>query len=342
MARKLAVLALLAGALLALAPEALAQDRGGVAPPESATASGDAINQLYWIVTTIVVVVFVLVEAVLLFFIFRFRRRRDAPPGAEGPQIHGNTRLEVIWTVVPTMILIALAVFTIVKVPDVEATAGESAPGEALHVAVDAHQFYWQYEYENGALSFDTLYLPVGRRVTLDLASADVPHSWWVPELTGKRDALPGQLNQISFRPEREGTFTNGKCGEFCGIQHAAMLTTVEIVSAEEFDRWLAENEAADEVELGRGEWEAACAKCHGLAGEGDIGPAIARNPILADFDGLDRLVRREGQNLDTNEGYMPPVGKGWTDAQLRALIAYVESNEELAPPTNAGGADGS
>ena len=342
MARKLAAFAVLAGALLALAPEALAQYRGGVAPPESATRSGDAINELYWVVTTIAVIVFVLVEAALLFFIFRFRRRRDAPLDAEGPQIHGNTRLEVLWTVVPTIILIALAVFTIAKVPDVEATAGESVPGEALHITVDAHQFYWQYEYENGALAFDTLYLPVGRRVTLDLASADVPHSWWVPELTGKRDALPGQLNQLSFRPEREGTFTNGKCGEFCGIQHAAMLTRVEVLSAEDFERWLADNEAADEVELGRSEWEAACAKCHGPSGEGDIGPTIARNPVLTDFAQLDRLVRREGQDLDTNEGYMPPVGKGWTDAQLRALIAYVESNEELAPPTNEGGAGGS
>jgi cytochrome c oxidase subunit II len=341
-ARKLAALALVAGALLALAPEALAQYRGGVAPPESATDSGSAINQLYWIVTTLAAVVFVLVEAALLFFIFRFRRRRDAPVDVEGPQIHGNTRLEVIWTAIPTIILIALAVFTVAKIPDVEATAGESAPGQALHVAVDAHQFYWQYEYENGALSFDTLYLPVGRRVTLDLTSADVPHSWWVPELTGKRDALPGQVNQLSFRPEREGTFTNGKCGEFCGIQHAAMLTTVEVLSAEEFDEWLADNETADEVELGRVEWEAACAKCHGLNGEGDIGPTIARNPILTDFATLDELVRRDGQDLDTNEGYMPPVGQGWSDEQLRALIAYVESNEELAPPTDEGGGDGS
>ncbi|MBW3592750.1 MAG: cytochrome c oxidase subunit II, partial [Actinobacteria bacterium] len=276
MARKLAALAVFAGVLLALAPEAMAQYRGGVAPPEAATESGEAINQLYWVVTTIAAVVFVLVEAALLFFIFRFRRRPGVPADAEGPQIHGNTRLEVIWTVVPTIILIALAVFTIAKIPDVEASTGESARGDALHVVVDAHQFYWQYEYENGALSFDTLYVPVGRRVTLDLTSADVPHSWWVPELTGKRDALPGQVNLLSFRPEREGTFTNGKCGEFCGIQHAAMLTTVEVLSAEEFEEWLADNEAPDEVELGREEWEAACAKCHGPNGEGDIGPAVA------------------------------------------------------------------
>ena len=331
MARPLAALVALACLLLIGAPEALAQYRGGVQPPESVTGSGDAINELYWVVTTAVLVVFVLVEAALLFFVFRFRRRGDAGARAEGPQIHGNTRLEVIWTVIPTAALVALAVLTIVKVPDVEATAGESERGEALHVAVEAHQFYWQYEYQNGALSFDTLYLPVGRQVTLDLSSADVPHSWWVPQLTGKRDAIPGQVNQLSFLAREEGTFTNGKCGEFCGIQHAAMLTRVEVRPGGEFDQWLSDNEAADQVELGRAEWEAACAKCHGLDGQGDIGPPIAANASLTNADTLRELLY-EGQDTETNEGYMPPVGIGWSDAQIDALIAYVESNEALAP----------
>ncbi len=341
MARKVAVLAVLAAALLALAPDAFGQYRGGIAPPEADTESARAINQIYWVVGAIVLVVFVLVEAALLYLVFRFRRRRDAPPDAEGPQIHGNTRLEVIWTAIPTAILVALAIFVVVKIPAVEATAGETAPGDALEVGVVAHQFYWQYEYANGALSFDTLYLPAGRRVTLELTSADVPHSWWVPQLTGKRDALPGQVNELSFRPDRPGTFTNGKCGEFCGIQHAVMLTTVEVLPPEEFDAWLAENEAPDDVELGRAEWEAACAKCHGLAGEGDIGPPVAGNPTLVDFERLHELVRVEGQDLDTNDGYMPPVGAGWSDEQLRALVAFVESSDELAPPDTGGGDGG-
>ena len=329
--KRAAALAALACFALAFASTAFAQSRGGVAPPESATDSGDAINQVYWVVFATCAFVFFVVEAVLILFILRFRRRKATPAAAEGPQIHGNTRLEIFWTVVPSLMLLALAIFTFVKVPDVRAKAGADEPRAALRVGVVGHQFYWQYEYPNGALSYDMLYLPVGRTVTLSIASADVPHSWWVPELTGKLDAIPGQTNELHFTPEETGTFTRGKCGEFCGIQHAVMLTTVEVLPEDEFDRWLDENERADAEELGKAEWEAACAKCHGLEGEGDIGPPIAGNGTLTNREGLDVLVRREGQDLDANEGYMPPVGKGWSDEQLDALIAYVKSDPKLA-----------
>ena len=340
MAPKLAVLALVACAVAVLAPDALAQYRGGVAPPESATDSGDTINQIYWVVLAACAFVFVAVESVLLAFVFRFRRRRDTPD-ADGPQIHGNTRLEVIWTLVPALALVALAVYTFIRLPDVEAEPAGAATSDAITVDVRAYQFYWDYGYGNGALSFDTLYLPVGRTVTLRISSADVPHSWWVPELTGKKDAIPGQVNDLSFTPQRTGTFARGKCGEMCGIQHAVMLTTVKVLPGDEFDAWLDENETPAAVELGQSEWAAACAKCHGPNGEGDIGPRIAENGTLVDFDALDRLIRREGQDLDANQGYMPPVGKGWSDAQVRALIEYVRSNEKLAPPTEGEGGSG-
>ena len=316
--------------MLAWASPAIAGTNGGVAPPDAATDSGDAINLVYWVVFAACAIVFVLVEAALLLFVFRFRRRRRAPAGVEGPQIHGNTRLEIIWTIVPSLALVALAAYTVSRIPDVQANPAQGE--DPLVVHVEAHQFYWQYEYANGALAFDTLYVPVDRPVTLELDSADVPHSWWVPELTGKRDAIPGQTNQLNFTARRTGTFRNGKCGEFCGIQHAAMLTRVEVLARDEFDRWLEDNEAQDDVALGRSEWAAACAKCHGMEGQGDIGPQIARNGTLTDREGL-RTLLYQGQNLPGNEGYMPPVGKGWTDRQIDALIAYVESNRTLAPP---------
>ena len=326
---------------LALAPAALAQYRGGVAPPRSATDSGDAINEVYWVVFGACALVFVLVETALILFIFRFRRRKDRAGDAEGPQIHGNTRLEVVWTVIPALMLVALAVFTLARIPAVQAKPGGADVENALTVRVAAHQFYWQYEYPNEALSFDTLYLPVNRPVRIVLDSADVPHSWWVPELTGKLDAIPGQTNALYFKPREVGTFTNGKCGEFCGIQHAVMLTTVRVVSGEDFERWLDENEPAETdeelVSLGKAEWDAACAKCHGLEGEGDIGPPIAGNGTLTNRDGLETLLFA-GQNTDANQGYMPPVGKGWDDRQIDALIAYVKSNEKLVGAEGDGG----
>ncbi len=216
------------------------------------------------------------------------------------------------------------------KVPDVEAVP--SAGEDVLVVEVTAHQFYWQYEYPDGALSFDTLYLPVDRPVTLQIRSADVNHAWWVPELTGKRDAIPGRTNELNFTPRTVGTFDKGVCGEFCGIQHTEMRTVVEVVSTDDFESWLADNQPADPVAMGEQEWTASCAKCHGLAGQGDIGPPIAGNPILTDPVALRALVEN-GQDQGAVEGYMPPTGLGWTDAQIDALVAYVKSNPELAGP---------
>ncbi|MDQ3866156.1 MAG: cytochrome c oxidase subunit II [Actinomycetota bacterium] len=329
--RVLSVLLVLFAAVIIALP--LTFGLPGASTPASATDSGDAINEIYWVVFVLAAIVFIGVEATLIVFLFRFRRRRETPPDAEGPQIHGNTRVEVVWTVVPALLLLGLAIYTFSRVPDVEATP--SSNEDVLVVDVTGHQFYWQYRYPNGALSFDVLYLPVDRKVTLRIRSEDVPHSWWVPQLTGKRDAIPGRTNELHFRPRERGTFDHGVCGEFCGIQHAHMTFRVEVLGAGAFERWLDENRQPDRVALGEQEWRASCAKCHGFQGEGDIGPAIAGNGTLTNAASLRRLLY-EGQNLEANPGYMPPVGKGWTDGQIDALVAYAKSNEKLA-----GGASG-
>ena len=340
MSRSRVVLALLVvfSATLLLLP--LTFGLPGANPPDAITDSGDAINQVYWVVFALATVVFLIVEIALIFSIFRFRRRPNTPDGVEGPQIHGNTRIEIIWTLIPAILLFALATYTFLRVPDVEARPGSGATdGEIETIRVTGHQFYWEYRYENDALSYDTIYVPVGRKVELVLTSPDVPHSWWVPELTGKRDAIPGQTNRLYFTARRPATLESGVCGEFCGIQHARMTFRAVIMEAEKYDAWLDENAPeAEDVEVGASQWRAACAKCHGQDGQGDIGPAVAGNPRLTDFDAMDLLVRKVGQNQPDLESYMPPVGKGWTDEQLRTLIAYIESDEQLG---GAGGGDG-
>lgn len=330
--RKPAVIAALAALALVAVPTAWAQP-GGLGPPDPATPSGEAISQLYWFVFAICAVVFVLVESALVLFVIRFRRRRTTAEGAEGPQIHGNTRLEVIWTIIPSLILVGIAVVVLLRVPAVNATEGDRS--NELVVQVEAHQFYWQYVYPDGAISLDTLVLPVDRPVRLELTSFDVNHSWWVPELTGKRDALPGERTELRFRPTREGTY-EGQCAELCGILHAVMPTTVNVVSVAEYEEWLAfagrQDEAnAPRLALGRDSWDLVCAKCHGLAGEGDIGPPIAQNGTLVNEEAL-RTLLTEGQDRPNLEGAMPAVGRGWPDFQVEALIDYVRSNERLAP----------
>lgn len=331
MGRKAAVTAVLACLALALAASALAAP-GGIGPPEQRTPSGDAINQLYWFVFAICAVVFVAVEAALILFVIRFRRRRTTPAQAEGPQIHGNTRLEVIWTLIPALILVGVAVVVLVRNPAVEASGSSGA--DALRVRVEAHQFYWQYVYPDGVVSVDRLVVPVDRPVELQITSFDVDHSWWVPELTGKRDALPGRVNTLRFTAAEEGTF-EGKCAELCGALHPVMPTDVEVVSASAYERWRAAQEGQQsgdaQAALGEATWEGVCAECHGGEGEGDYGPPVAGSGTLVNRDALVDLLEN-GQNEPDVPGYMPPVGVGWPDFQVDALISYIESRPNLAP----------
>jgi cytochrome c oxidase subunit II len=330
--------AVIAVALVALAlgavPAALGQSPGdgGLSPPDPATPNTEAINQLYWFVFAICAVVFVAVEAALVLFIIRFRRRGSTAPEAEGPQIHGNTRIEIIWTIIPAVILVGIAAVVLART---EAVQGAESPDE-LVVRVEGHQFYWQYVYPEGQIAIDTLVLPVGRPVRLELVSDDVNHSWWVPELAGKRDAIPGRTNVLRFRPEVEGVY-EGHCAELCGVLHAVMPTTVEVLSQAAYRSRLQlltgqDQPGATQLALGRETWDRVCAKCHGLAGEGDLGPPIAQNGTLVDAQALTELLEN-GLDTPDAEHYMPPVGRGWPKFQVQALIAYIRSNERLAPP---------
>jgi cytochrome c oxidase subunit II len=322
--RTLVVLSLAVVFALATARATLAAP-GGLGPPAPQTDSGEAINGLYWVVFAICAIVFVAVETALVLFVIRFRRRRGTPEDVEGPQIHGNTRLEIIWTIVPAVVLIGIAVFTLSRIPAVEAKSSEE-----LTVRVEAHQFYWQYVYPNGAISLDELVLPVDQTVALELTTKDVNHSWWVPPLTGKMDAIAGQTNTLRFKPTKTGTW-EGQCAELCGIQHAVMYTEVTVLEQAAFESWLEDQATIAHEELGQQEWETVCAKCHGLQGEGGVGPPIAGNGTLTNRMGLIRLLSMTGQDTPQLESYMPEVGLGWTGKQFDALIAYVKATPALS-----------
>jgi cytochrome c oxidase subunit II len=299
---------------------------GGIGPPSPHTDAGKTINEIYWVVFAVCAVVFVAVESALVLFVIRFRRRRDALPDAEGPQIHGNTRLEIIWTLAPALVLVAIALFTFARIPAVQANADAT---ENLRIRVEAHQFYWQYTYPNGAVSFDDLRLPVGRAVALELTTHDVNHSWWVPSLTGKMDAIAGRTNVLRFKPTRVGTW-QGQCAEFCGVQHAVMYTRVTVLDADAYDSWVSDQAQLGKEQLGQQEWTAVCAKCHGFQGQGDIGPVIAGNGTLSNRQELIKLLSH-GQNTDQFDDYMPAVGLGWTGRQYDALIAYIKATPKLS-----------
>jgi cytochrome c oxidase subunit 2 len=236
----------------------------------------------------------------------------------EGPQIHGSTKLEIVWTVVPVVILAVIGTVIFYKLPGIKDIPEASAARGDTVVDIEGHQFYWLFRYPNGAVAIDKMRAPADAVVRERITAPDdgVIHSWWVPQISPKFDAIPGKVNETWFEAP-EGRYEY-RCGELCGVQHAFMNGYVTVMPRDEFQRWVnTRKEKATGVELGREEWEGVCQKCHRLDTE-FIGPAIGGNPLLADRKGIEPLLR-EGR------GNMPAVGNTWTDQQIDALVNYTK-----------------
>jgi cytochrome c oxidase subunit II len=243
-------------ALLALLV-ASATASAGVLAPEGGAGSRNAedTRTLYWLIFALGVVVFVGVQGVLIWCLLKFRAKK----GRVAAQIHGNTRLEIGWTVGAAVILVFLTVVTFVMLPGIKnpaasdidlngnpvsasaatfASTDQPRPprGQALNVQVDGQQYVWRFKYpgEDDVFSYVNMYVPVGMTVTMDISADDVAHSWWIPELGGKMDALPGYINKSWFKITRPGIY-RGQCAELCGRNHANMYAAVIALP---FDRW--------------------------------------------------------------------------------------------------------
>lgn len=288
----------------------------GLTPVDPASPNTERIEDLYWFVGFWAALVLLAVAIPLALFVLRYRSR-GRPRTVEGPQIHGSTRLEIAWTAVPVVILVIVSVFTFYKLPGItlDAAAGE----DVLKVRVEGRQFYWQYRYPNGVIAIDKLRAPAGRLVELQITApeSDVNHSYWAPALFGKVDAIPGEVNKTSFRG-KVGTYRS-QCAEFCGIQHALMLSEIELVPAGEFDAWLGQQARAQETgdsDLGRQIFAGACAKCHGARGQGAIGPGLS-SATVSNASAVAQIVRN-------GRGRMPQIGEEWSERQMKALTDYL------------------
>ena len=331
MRRRALVLVLVVGAALAFAAAAYAGN-AGFAPETPRSPNAGRINDTYKLVALLTGIILVLVEGALITFVIRYRRRNPSR-STEGPQIHGATRLELIWTALPVLIVAGIAAFVLYKLPGIRDVPAAKAQGGPLAIRIDAHQFYWQFTYPNGATSINELHVPVNRVVRVDIHSQDVDHSWWIPELQGKFDAIPGKTNHTWFKAERAGTY-RGQCGEFCGAYHAAMLARVVAEPQSRYAAYLAS--VRNPQTLGGDEWRGVCAQCHGLRGTGGYGPNIQSNPVLTSAQGLRRLLFNGQNQLPPTSSYMPPVGRGWSNAQLTALQAYIKAR--ISKGTSGGG----
>jgi cytochrome c oxidase subunit 2 len=232
-------------------------------PKSGGSPQADDIDTLYKIILGVAVVVFVGVEGVLLYSVIKFRARKDAVPA----QIRGNTRLEIGWTLGAAVILVVLAVVTFGMLDDIRnppnsdadgfptraienvqnASAYQPRPpnGKALNIEVNGQRYAWRYTYPdadtntlNNVFDYETMVVPTKTTVTLTIKAQDVAHSWWIPELGGKFDAVPGHLNFTWFKIDKPGVY-KGQCAELCGRNHADMVAKVVAVTPDDFKAWL-------------------------------------------------------------------------------------------------------
>ncbi|MGZ4166558.1 MAG: cytochrome c oxidase subunit II [Solirubrobacteraceae bacterium] len=246
----------LAGSLI-LAPDAFA---GFITPKSGGSPNANEIHSLYDVVLYIAAIVAVLVEGALLYSVYRFRAKKSRVAA----QIHGNTRLEIGWTVAAALILVVLTVVTFIKLPSIvnppnssasglvlSASVNQPTPpnGKKLTVCIQGRQFIWRYVYGNGcakdpftprlAYSYTTMVVPANTTVVLVIQSTDVIHSWWVPSLGGKVDAVPGYTTYTWFKALHTGTF-RGQCAQLCGTSHSQMVAFVKAVPPAQYAAWVA------------------------------------------------------------------------------------------------------
>jgi cytochrome c oxidase subunit 2 len=314
----------LPAAVVALASAGIAAAaNGGFSPQYAHSPNTHHINVAYWVIFAFTTAIFVVVIGTFVFFIYRYRHGGRART-VEGPQVHGNTRLELIWTVIPVVILAVIGTVVFIELPKISTPA---AAADTLQITVVGHQFYWEFDYPNGGRTINDLYVPVDRDVRLTVKSDDVVHSYWVPQLQGKIQAIPGRTNHTGFRADKTGVYY-GYCGLICGPFHAKMQTRVFVVDQNAYAT--AVRQHSSKAALGRAEFQGVCATCHGLHGQGGYGPALANNTLLTQLNGLSAIVKN-------GFGKMPPVGDDWTPEQVNALVAYTKSKIYTGASTSGG-----
>jgi cytochrome c oxidase subunit 2 len=281
---------------------------------ESAGPNTARINDVYALIWWGAVAVFILVQGLLVFSIFKFRGEPKTAHGRPVP-VHGNNRLEIIWTVIPAIILAIIAVPTLQVISEL---AERPEGDDVLVVDVIGHQFFWEYQYPDlGISTTNELHIPVNTRVDIRLHSNDVIHSFWVPQLAGKVDAIPGEENHMWLEADEPGVYL-GQCAEFCGLAHYNMLLSVVAEPQQAFDDWVAVQLAPPPDEgdptAGGETFSQVCASCHTHEAVGAAG-AFPGAPDLTNYFEFEQIA-------------------GVTENTPENLAAWLDDPQALKPGT--------
>jgi cytochrome c oxidase subunit 2 len=297
----------------------------------------DSIFGLSVFVFSTVAGIFVVVFALLVYAVVRFRSQNSS--STEPAQIYGSTQVELAWTVIPVLIVLALFLAAARVIGSVQ---NQPRPQNAIEVVVTGHQYWWEYRYPRfNIVTANELHVPVSdpahpKPTFLTLLSADTDHSFWVPRLGGKTDLIPNHPNQMWIDPHETGVFL-GQCAQYCGTQHAKMLLRVYVQSPEEFDRWVREQQQLPQTSgsAGKRVFEStACVNCHTVSGT----PAIGKfGPDLTHLMSRDTIAAGAAPNTSEtlrlwikNPDAIKPGSKmpamGLSDQDLDAVTAYLET----------------
>jgi cytochrome c oxidase subunit 2 len=298
--------------------------------PDAASDQAGIVDSVYWVVTIICVVVFAVVAGVSAYAVYKFR----APPGDmdDGSPIHGHTGLEIVWTLIPTVLVLGIAIYS-----GVALAQAEDVPQDHRTVQVTGVQFAWTFTYpdidvEGKPLTTGELVLPIDQTVRFEITSNDVIHSFWVPEWRMKQDAVQGITTRTTVKPTKLGTFPV-ICTELCGLGHALMRSQAVVLSEEDFNAWVEEQRRlAREAESigGKQLFTEQCGSCHALA---DAGTQAEVGPNLDDaLQGQDADLIRESivdPSAQIASGYQDGVmpanfGETLTQPQLDGLVEYL------------------
>lgn len=295
-------------------------------------------SNLFWIIFAIATFVFVAVTSALLYSVIRFRARPNSP---EPRQVHGNTTIEIIWTVVPSIVLFIVLAVTISTMFALAQPSNE----RAITIRVLGHQWWWEFQYPNEKITTaDEIHVPLNTVVRVELQSDNVIHSFWIPQLTGKTDVIPGRTNTMWFKATAPGTY-RGECAEFCGTQHAHMNFVVVAEPMDKYQAWVAQNSQpaappADALaKAGQGVFQArGCAGCHQIDGVNKnpkaIGPNLTHfgSRLLISGGVVDNTPQNLRDWIRSPQTVKPGVdmpdfpASRISDQDLNALVTYLES----------------
>jgi cytochrome c oxidase subunit 2 len=325
-------------AVARIVPGALAAVDVSILDPVSPPA--ESIRDLAVLVLVIIAGIFVVVEGLLVYALVRFRAGRPAASG-EPAQLYGSTPIEIAWTVAPTLVVVVLTLVILRTLWDVKVEARPADAGaEAARVTAVGHQWWWEYRYD-GFVTANELHVPASadglrRPAYLDLLSADVCHSFWVPRLAGKTDLIPGRRNRLWFETAQAGVYL-GQCAEFCGTQHAKMLLRVSVDPRAEYERW-AENQrrpAVDDPRVAEGKRAflgRSCVNCHRVRGtpaDGSYAPDLthlmSRHTLAAGTlpNTRDNLRRWVADPQSIKPGCLMPAF-GLDERELDRIVDYL------------------